>query len=238
MAAPFKILINNPCNEKWLSMQGDQSGRFCSSCQKSVTDFTRFSDSDLKLWFAKNENTGCGRFNPDQINRLINTKSSLSLLRLKPGLIAASLLAFLSFPKLANAVNKSHHTYQTDAKKFRVDKKVLPSEKKLITIKGRVIDSDENLPLAGGSVRVKGTTIATVADKEGNFELKVDKNDFKNNLVLEFTAVGFESRSFKVNLKKTETITVTLRMKYAILGGFGVIKTPNLLHRITSMLNC
>lgn len=237
MAAPFTILINNPCNEKWLNMQADRSGRFCGSCQKSVTDFTQFSDSDLKSWFTNNQNTGCGRFNPEQINRLIDVKANFSVKQFKPSLIAASLMAFLSFPKLANAVNKSHHTYQSDAKKSPIDKKVSPSEKELITIKGRVIDSDESLPLVGGSIRVKGTTITTVADKEGNFELKVDKNDFKNNLVLEFTAVGFESQSFKVNVKKTETITVVLKMKYAILGGFGVIKTPNFLNRLKGMLN-
>lgn len=237
MAAPFRILINNPCNEKWLSMQADQSGRFCGPCQKSVIDFRQFSDSDLKLWFTNNQNTGCGRFNPEQINRLIDVKANFSIRQFKPSLIAASLMAFLSFPKLANAVNKSHHTYQTDEKRYKTEKKTAVSAKELITIKGRVIDSDESLPLVGGSVRVKGTTITTVADKEGNFELKVDKNDFKNNLVLEFSSVGFESRSLKVNLKKTETITVVLKMKYAILGGFGVIKTPNILNRLKGMLN-
>jgi hypothetical protein len=237
MAAPFTILINNPCNEKWLSMQADQSGRFCGSCQKSVTDFTQFSDSDLKLWFTNNQNTGCGRFNPEQINRLIDVKANFSIRQFKPSMIAAWMIAFLSFPKLGNAIGKSYATYQTDEKKYKTEKRTALSAKELITIKGRVIDSDESLPLVGGSIRVKGTTISTVADKEGNFELKVDKNDFKNNLVLEFSAVGFESRSLKVNLKKTETITVVLKMKYAILGGFGVIKTPTILNRFKSMLN-
>ena len=237
MAAPFKILINNPCNEKWLSMQADQSGRFCSSCRKSVTDFTQFSDSDLKLWFTNNQNTGCGRFNPEQINRLIDVKANFSIRQFKPSMIAAWMIAFLSFPKLGNAIGKSYATYQTDEKKYKTEKRTALSAKELITIKGRVIDSDESLPLVGGSIRVKGTTITTVADKEGNFELKVDKNDFKNNLVLEFTAVGFESQSFKVNVKKTETITVVLKMKYAILGGFGVIKTPNFLNRLKGKLN-
>jgi len=237
MASAFKISINNPCIKKWSNMQPDAVGRFCSSCQKSVTDFTQFSDSDLKDWFAKHKEKSCGRFKPEQIDRLINVKSNSSIGRFKPALIAASFVAFLSFPKLGNAINKSYPTYQINEKKNGIDKYVPLIKKDSITIKGKVIDGEESLPIIGGSVRIKGTAVATVTDKDGNFELKVNKNDFKNSLLLEFTFLGFESRNLKVNLKKTEPITVTMKMQYAILGGFGMIKTTTFLEKVSHFLN-
>jgi len=94
-----------------------------------------------------------------------------------------------------------------------------------------------SLPIIGGSVRIKGTAVATVTDKDGNFELKVNKNDFKNSLLLEFTFLGFESRNLKVNLKKSEPITVTMKMQYAILGGFEMIKTTTFLEKVSHFLN-
>ncbi|WP_167459448.1 carboxypeptidase-like regulatory domain-containing protein [Pedobacter jejuensis] len=157
--------------------------------------------------------------------------------RFKPSLIAASLVAFLSIPKLSGAINKSYPTHQTDAKKFAIEKSVSPLENDSITIKGKVIDSDESLPIIGGRVRIKGTTVATVTDKDGNFEIRVNKNRFKNGLMLECIYIGFESQNFKINLKKTEPLTITMKMKYSILGGFGVIKTPTFLNRVSRFLN-
>jgi len=237
MATSFIISINNPCAENWSNMQAGTGERFCDSCQKSVTDFTQFSDRDLQDWFAKNESQSCGRFKPEQINRLINVKSNFSIGRFKPGLIATSLVAFLSFPKVGNAINKSWPTHQTEAKKFGLEKIASPLENDSITVKGKVINSEESLPIVGGSVRIKGTTVTTVTDKEGNFELKVSRNQIKNGLILESIYLGFETRRLKVNLKKSESITITMKMSYAILGGFGVIKTPTLLNKLTRFLN-
>src|ERR1051326_6435672 len=50
-----------------------EKGRFCSSCQKQVIDFSRMSDRDIASIFKK-ASTGsvCGRFMGDQLNRDID----------------------------------------------------------------------------------------------------------------------------------------------------------------------
>jgi len=54
MPSKFKIQISNPCHEEWAGMEADSNRKFCTSCQKSVTDFTHFTDAELKQWFNQN----------------------------------------------------------------------------------------------------------------------------------------------------------------------------------------
>ena len=59
-------------------------------------------------------------------------------------------------------------------------------------IKGNVKD-DEGLGMLGVSVVVKGTTKGVATDNDGNFELKVNRND-----VLVFSSVGYVTQEMKV----------------------------------------
>ena len=66
----------------------------------------------------------------------------------------------------------------------------------MIDVKGRVVD-EKGEPLAGATVRVKGTNKATSTDESGNFALKnVDDGD-----VLMISYVGYETQEMKVNGK-------------------------------------
>jgi len=51
MPSKFKIQISKPCHEEWEGMQTNLNGKFCGSCQKSITDFTYFTDAALKHVF-------------------------------------------------------------------------------------------------------------------------------------------------------------------------------------------
>ena len=41
------------------------------------------------------------------------------------------------------------------------------------TVKGKVVDAENNEPLIGATVSVSGTTLGTVTDMDGNFVLKL-----------------------------------------------------------------
>lgn len=68
-----KIVINipTPCHQDWQKMTPKQQGKFCSSCQKVVADFTNMSDRALIDYFKKSQGSQCGRFTPEQLNRTI-----------------------------------------------------------------------------------------------------------------------------------------------------------------------
>lgn len=53
MIKNFRWQIPTPCHENWNDMTPLDQGRFCSSCQKAVVDFTGLSDAQL-IAFLKN----------------------------------------------------------------------------------------------------------------------------------------------------------------------------------------
>lgn len=62
-----------------------------------------------------------------------------------------------------------------------------------ITINGTVRDAQQN-PLIGVNVIIKGTTIGTTTDMNGNYFLEVPNQD----AILTFSYIGFESQEVKV----------------------------------------
>jgi hypothetical protein len=67
----LKITIPKPCHKDWNAMTPNEHGRHCSSCAKTVTDFTSMSDEEVKHFFInKKEEHTCGRFKNDQLHRI------------------------------------------------------------------------------------------------------------------------------------------------------------------------
>ena len=66
----FKLTIPEPCHEDWNKMLPDAQGKFCLSCQKSVIDFTKYTDEQLIEYFTiyKDEKT-CGRVLATQLDK-------------------------------------------------------------------------------------------------------------------------------------------------------------------------
>jgi hypothetical protein len=75
MGKHIQLSITDPCHENWDSMNKAEQGRFCTSCQKQVVDFTSMSDSQLAAFFKKpiqslsKDGSVCGRFFQDQLDR-------------------------------------------------------------------------------------------------------------------------------------------------------------------------
>lgn len=72
METNYKITIPKPCHEDWDKMTPDQTGRFCSSCVKSVVDFTHMKTPEIQEYFIQNQGQKvCGRFKTDQLDAII-----------------------------------------------------------------------------------------------------------------------------------------------------------------------
>lgn len=70
---PNIISIPTPCHEDWNNMTPKDQGRHCSSCCKTVVDFTTWQPQEILLHFKSNKNV-CGRFTEDQLNEPIPTQ--------------------------------------------------------------------------------------------------------------------------------------------------------------------
>jgi len=67
----YKLVVTNPCREKWENMQPNALGRFCDLCNKTVVDFRHLSDDEITAYILsrKNMNT-CGIFQKKQIDTI------------------------------------------------------------------------------------------------------------------------------------------------------------------------
>jgi len=63
----FSIQVPEPCHEDWGKMTPKDKGRFCTSCTKTVVDFTKMKNNEISTYMEENENI-CGRFTKNQLN--------------------------------------------------------------------------------------------------------------------------------------------------------------------------
>ncbi len=122
MKHQVNISIPDPCFANWNNMQANSIGRHCNSCNKTVVDFTKMDESEIKRYFIVNSNDKtCGRWKNYQLNipsktekLLLDFKDYVSLnVKLNP--IKVSLLtlvtALLSFTScIMGAVAKPDRT--------------------------------------------------------------------------------------------------------------------------------
>jgi hypothetical protein len=69
MTKKLQLQIPTPCHENWENMTRVDKGRFCTSCQKQVIDFSNMSDREIAMFFKKSPHSVWGRFMGDQLNR-------------------------------------------------------------------------------------------------------------------------------------------------------------------------
>ena len=91
-------------------------------------------------------------------------------------------------------------------------------------IKGKVVRDDNGKPLEGASVIIKGTTIGTVTNKDGKFNVtdpdpEVDKNTGSLSSELVISYVGYESEVGKVGATGTalENGSFTFKLKEGVI---------------------
>jgi hypothetical protein len=94
----LKVSIPEPCHEDWDLMVPDNQGRHCSTCAKTVVDFTNLSDEEVKQFFVnKKAERVCGRFRNEQLHRItIELPQNIFFLPMPfwKKFLVASLLAF------------------------------------------------------------------------------------------------------------------------------------------------
>ncbi len=99
----------------------------------------------------------------------------------------------------------------------------LPPQK----IRGTVRDAANNQPLPGATVQISGTSKATITNANGEFELETDNND----VVLDVSFIGFESRKVKATAGRAVNIQLTVssaKLDELIITGYSAKKTGEL----------
>lgn len=71
MEKHYKITIPKPCHEDWNVMTSSEKGRFCSTCYKTVIDFTKLSNSQIQDYLHEHKyEKVCGHFKKTQLDTI------------------------------------------------------------------------------------------------------------------------------------------------------------------------
>lgn len=99
------------------------------------------------------------------------------------------------------------------------------------TIKGVVRDANEPLPFA--NVVIKGTTVGTNTDMDGNYEIEVPEG-----AILEFSYAGYNTVTKKITAKTSSVMNITLEqemLEELVVTGYGVSKKRDLTGSVSSL---
>ena len=100
-------------------------------------------------------------------------------------------------------------------------------------ISGKVMSVEDNKPLSGVSVQVKGLQEGTTTDANGLFSISVSNQD-----TLIFSYVGFEKSQFAVNNKNNLLVTLqptNNKLQDVVVIGYGTVKKKDITGAVVSV---
>lgn len=92
MKNSYRLNIQNPCEEKWNTMQPHDRGKFCMQCSKEVIDFTKLDNTEIIQIIEQSKSRICGRMSVSQLDRLIEIPSKKNRSKLRKVLTATFLI--------------------------------------------------------------------------------------------------------------------------------------------------
>lgn len=102
-----------------------------------------------------------------------------------------------------------------------------------IPVTGTVRDASDNRPLPGVSVQVKGSTVGTATDSDGNYSLEVSRGD-----ILLFSFLGYQSveRIYETGTRLDVQLQPDLaRLDEVVVIGYGTVKKSDLTGSVASV---
>ena len=102
-----------------------------------------------------------------------------------------------------------------------------------VTVTGIVMAQDEPDPVIGANVMIKGSTVGTITDFDGNFELQAKTGD-----VLQVSFMGYKTQELKVSGNGPVRITLepdNVQLQEVVAIGYGTMKKSDLTGAVTSV---
>lgn len=168
---PFiKIVIPNPCLQSWDEMTPEGQGRFCAHCNKTVIDFTMWSDAALYNFFSKDKGPTCGRFLGSQLDRPINIPQQPHS-RLYRMFVGLGLVLIFTIPADAQVI-KTAPLVTTQTEQCVMSPERISKDGKT-RVYGTITDN-RGEPLANAAVQVLTlNNVGTVTDLDGKFSIEL-----------------------------------------------------------------
>lgn len=204
--------VKNPWMENFANFDKTENGGYCSSYQKEVIDFTTLTDKTLIEYISASSSKCCGRFKTSQLK----TYGTTNPIIMKNTFLSKS-FTVLGFSLLALCA--TYHVQAQDTVLLTESNTEVGTSthvetigstlQRNYTVKGTVLDEDD-LPLPGVSVVLKGSGEGVATDIDGKFEFPkaLDVNE-----VLVFSYIGYDSKEYKIRESENSILDITINFE-------------------------
>jgi hypothetical protein len=207
----LKLSVPKPCTEDWDKMTPAEKGRYCASCNKTVIDFSLFSDKQLVDYFTKAKGKICGHFNIQQTDRLIISEPYTNRPFYHKFLFGASLMAGLAGSANAQEGNKTTVSQMVQGKE---EKGKEGTAIKQVIIKGVVVDSSGKSPIKDANVYLDVNnvySISTETDSSGHFSFTIKPFELTDTYRLEAIVSGYFSELLEFTPQNIDAQSIILK---------------------------
>jgi hypothetical protein len=208
----FKLSIKDPCHEDWNKMDPEEKGRFCSSCNRSVTDLTRKSNEEILLAIENSSGSFCGRIQHHRTEVTLPIHRTSFLTRFALSLLLAFGGILFSVDAKAGSFLR---TWKLEMKRDSINDTTTDT----VMIKGTVTDeaTKEPIPFVYATLLYKGNVVyKTVTDIDGNFKFIVPRNMY-DKVDIEVNSLGYTKVITKeIDLSKKKNRKVEVNMKVTL----------------------
>ena len=204
MKTQFDLSIKTPCSEKFESFTKTNNGGFCNSCNKEVVDFTKMTSQQIIEYFKNQKITTCGVFNKTQLTSY--QEKTIPKNRWQFRTLAGFGLSIISLLSVSETTAQKHEN-KTEVHKDTITDKITPLKKQEEQIVKGIISDEEGF-LPGANILLKGTTIGTTTNFDGEFTFPkpLQKGD-----ILIVSYLGYKTENVVVKEEK-----LSLKLNYTL----------------------
>jgi hypothetical protein len=202
--------IKEPCHEGWENMANSEKGKFCSSCQKEVHDFTQATKDEIMKAYVANNGALCGHVPVKflQEEYADSQVKKLHFTHLKRFWLAAVFCFGASLFSIDAAKASSFYKLKLSFLNLAIE------AKDTIIVKGMVKDkAGEGIPFAFVFSMVNDTVVSkTTTDINGEYQLKISKK--YNKVDIKADCMGYTTKIIKnVDIAPDKQIVVDLNLE-------------------------
>ena len=209
--------IEEPCHADWDQMKPEAQGRFCSSCSKTVVDFTTMSDFSIVNYLENNKHQSvCGRFGEEQLAKtylFAKPHPSVFSFDLKAVALGLALSTFSALPSQAQTSTPIEHHDSINEPRGLIQGAVAVSydhsNEKYVTgkvkLNGKRVSEIKVTLMDGNAVELSTIEIP----KNGVFKIPLDWT--KNPASIRISASGYQTETvYFSNHQSLGNLIVTL----------------------------
>jgi hypothetical protein len=193
----IQLSIPEPCQEKWEFMTPADQGRFCSSCNKVILDFSKKSDREIVNLFNNNSATICAKVPNSKLNVTLSANHDFheNNLSLKALLIGTALITNLTAWSIESP-NPIHSFSLTEILAQRSDliAQAIPTDTSRIAF--QFIDVTDQMGAPFVKVFLYTNTMELVAGAKSDFDgyarFNLSKEDLDRVATIHFESFEYE----------------------------------------------